>query len=152
MVKFPPAAAQSSEVEAEASPRPLCRILRQPSCFAAILAMASSYRNWADQSDIPSGQRLHSYGKYKWAIFKSYVTNYQKISDESFGSSLVLWCWWLQWRSLKYESRIVLSLMIIDVTIAHKRYCYSYCYCCYSYILFLHISAMISIVMVAIYI
>lgn len=50
-VKFPPVVSSAGSSDAEA-PRALCRILRQPSCFAAILTMASSYRRWAeDQSD-----------------------------------------------------------------------------------------------------
>ncbi|CAL1140510.1 unnamed protein product [Cladocopium goreaui] len=41
-VKFPPVVSSAGSSDAEA-PRALCRILRQPSCFAAILTMASSY-------------------------------------------------------------------------------------------------------------
>jgi hypothetical protein len=50
-VKFPPVVSSAGSSDADA-PRALCRILRQPSCFAAILTMASSYRRWAeDQSE-----------------------------------------------------------------------------------------------------
>ena len=54
---------------------------------------------------IPSGKLSHNYGKYwkitifngkihyKWAIFNSYVKNYQRV--------ILWWSFWILWRDLK---------------------------------------------------